>query len=330
MKYILASFVLVLFSTLYINFNVFQSYILQYDLIQEFNTKTLTNSTLQKIQNSNITMPNVTMTSLPLLPIYAAYKQAFGDTEQALSILNQPVNDNPYIGYRESLKSQIFYDLKVLDSSLFYAKKAYLKVPQNPIHFERLAIALAYKKEQDSLVTYFNLFQHDDEAVWKLFLASFIAIEGETPDEVISIAKRAKLKFPKSSDVSYFSNSIIYGLENVKLSSELSQKAEIFYENNDFKKAGELYEMASLKNPGIYSNFENAASCFLVTENYEKALKFSSIVLDSFNISLGKSAFTKAVSLNALGQKDEACKFIKISIKQGFKNAYPYLNQFCN
>jgi tetratricopeptide (TPR) repeat protein len=329
MKYAFTSLVFILFSTLFVNFNVFQSYILQRDLVTEFNSKQLNSSTLSKLQNSNISIPNVTMTSLPLLPIYAAYRHAFGETEEALDLLNLKSKDNDYIGYRDALKSQIFYDLKVLDSSLFYAKKAYFKVPQNPIHFERLAISLAYKKEQDSLIKYFTSFKHEDEVIWKLFLVSFLAMDGDYPKEVSSIAKKAKLKFPESADISLYSNSILFGLENVKLASELASQAEVLYNESDFKKAAELFEIASQKNPGVYSHYENAASSYLEVKNYKKALEYSSIVLDSFNIKLGKSEFVKALSLSALDENEDACAFIRLSIKRGYKTAYPFLNKFC-
>ncbi len=330
MKSILAIFLLVLFSTFYINFNVFQSYKLQFDLITEFNSKTLNRSTLTKFQKINTSIPNVIMTALPIAPLLAAYTHAFGESQDALEILNKNNNDNIYIGYREYLKSQIYYDLKVLDSSLYYAKEAYLKIPQNPQHFERLAIAFAYKNQGDSIVKYFNMFKHDDIAVWKLTLTSFLANDSlDITEEVSNIAIKAKLKFPDSAEISTFSNSILFGLENVKLASELAAQGEAAYNESDFKNAAELFEKASQKNPGEYTHFENAASSYLEIKDYQKSLQFSSIVLDSFNIKLGKSDFIKALSLNHIGENKQACTLIKLSAKRGFKNAYPFIEKFC-
>ena len=330
MKYVLTIFLLFILTSLFVNFNLFDSYLLQTDLITEINSKTLKRSTLDKLDNLNTRLPNVTMTALPLAPIHASYKLAFGEPLEAIDKLNDSVADNDYIGYREAMKSQVYYELKVLDSSLFYAKKAYLKIPQNPFHFERLVIAYAYKNQSDSIVKYFNLFKHEDIAIWKLFLSSFLANDSlKKTDDVFLLANKAKKKFPNSQDIAVFSNAINYGLENVKLASELATQGEAAYNESDFKSAAELFVEASRKNPGVYTNFENAASCYLELKDYEKALEYSSIVLDSFNIKLGKSEFLKALSLSNLGDKKQACTYIKLSIKRDFKNAYPYLNKYC-
>lgn len=331
MKFILYTFLLLLLSTLYINYNLFESYRLQYNLITEFNSKTLERSTYEKFKTINRKVPNVIMTALPIAPLYAAYTHAFGDTENALTILDEPVTDNIYIGYREYLKSQIYYDLKVLDSSLFYAKEAYLKIPQNPLHFERLITAYAYKNESDSIIKYFNMYNHDNIDIWKICLTSFLANDSLTRSEALyDIANKAKLKFAKSPEISTYANSILYGLNNVKMASNLAKEATLFYGKSDFVKAAQLFEQASNKNPGEYTHFENAASSYLELKNYKKSIELSNIVLDSFNIELGKSEFIKALSLNSIGEKDQACKLIKLSAKRGFKNAYPFINKFCN
>ena len=331
MKYVLTIFLFFILTSLYVNFNLFDSYLLQTDLITEINSKTLKRSTLIKLNKLNTQLPNVTMTSLPFAPIHASYKLAFGEPLEAIDKLNEKVNDNNYIVYREAMKSQVYYELKVLDSSLFYAKKAYLKIPQNPFHFERLVIAYAYKNQSDSIVKYFNLFNHEDIAIWKLFLSSFLANDSlKKTDDVFFIANKAKKKFPNSQDIAVFSNAINYGLENVKLASELSAQGEAAYNESDFKNAAELFEKASQKNPGVYTNFENVASSYLELKDYEKALEYSSIVLDSFNIKLGKSEFIKALSLNHIGENEQACTLIKLSAKRGFKNAYPFIEKFCN
>ena len=331
MKYILSLFLLALLSTFYINYNVFNSYKLQRNLITEFNSKTLNRSTLTQFQNLNTVIPNVVMTALPIAPLYAAYTHAFDDSQQALDILNKSINDNEYIGYREYLKSQIFYDLKVLDSSLFYAKEAYLKIPQNAAHFERLAIAFAYKNQGDSIVKYFNMFEHDDISIWQLTLTPFLANDSlDISQGVIDVAKRAKIKFPKSPEISTYSNSILFGFENVKRATDLAKQATVYYNNSDFLNSAELFELASQNNPGEYTHFENAASSYLEIKDYQKSLQYSSIVLDSFNIKLGKSEFIKAVSLNHMGENNKACKLIRLSAKRGFKNAYPLIEKFCN
>jgi tetratricopeptide (TPR) repeat protein len=332
MKTIKFIFVILLFlaiTSLYFNFNLFQSYILQSDLIVEYNNKSFTNTTFEKFKATNIDFPNVTITTLPLQPLLANYFHLFGETDTALKMLDVNLKDNKFIYYKEALKSQIFYELKSIDSSSYYAKKAYLNIPQNPIHFERLSFPLAYQKKFDSIVYYFNYVDHEDIVIWKLFFATLLTDDSEASFKTKAFAEKAKIRFPLDPDINVFSNSLLYGKENVELSNELAKQGEIFYTQREFSKASEFFEKSLKLNPGSYSNYENAAACFLEINDFKSALLYSSIVLDRFNLKKGKSEYIKALALYGLNKNDEACKYLRLSFKRGFKNAYPYLEKYC-
>ena len=313
----------------YINYSVFQSYIVQKEIIQDFNTRSFNSLTFDKFKSLNIDYPNVTITVLPLRAMLANYYQVSELYQEALDILDIKVSDNDYIGFRDALKSEIFYKLKVVDSSLYYAKRAYYKVPQNPVHFELLVIAHAYNKEFDSISKAFNYVDHTDVNIWRLFLATSLTNDSITNPQVKDIAKIALSKFNDNAEIFNLSSSILYGINNVSESVILQKDAEKSFNEGDFEQAAFLYEKSSELNPGSYASFENAAVSYLSINNYEKVLSNTSRVIDSFNITTGKSEYLRAIALKDLNKLDEACLFFRKSYKYGFSNAYQYLNKYC-
>lgn len=326
-KHILTTVLLV---CLFFNYQLFQSLIVQQDLINEFNTQTIKSETLDKLENLNINFPNVTITALPLRTIKANYLYRFGRVEEALELLNSKVIDNQYIHYNEYLKSQIYYELKDIDSSKYYAKQAYFSLPQNPLHFERLAFAYAFEGQFDSITTSFNYVEHKDIQNWKLYLLTMLNNPDENSISAKQLAIKAKDLFPQDNEILIYSNTLLYGEQNIFEAKRLAEIAEEKYKNSDFNSSAELFEKASTLNPGMYSYFENAAAAFSEIKEYEKALKYSSIVIDSFNISTGKSEFIKAISLTKLNNEEDACPLFRVSYKKGFEGAYPFLNKYCN
>ena len=326
-KYILTTVLLV---CLFFNFHLFQSLIVQQDLINEFNTQSIKSETLEKLENLNINFPNVTITALPLRTIKANYLYRFGRVEEALELLNSKVIDNQYIHYNDYLKSQIYYELKDIDSSKYYAQQAYYNLPQNPLHFERLAFAYAYEGQYDSITKSFNYVNHKDIQIWKLYLLTMLNNPDENSNTAKLLAIKAKDLFPQDNEILIYSNTLLYGEQNIFEAKRLAEIAEVKYENSDFNSSAKLYEKATTLNPGMYSYFENAAAAFSEIKEYEKALKYSSIVIDSFNISTGKSEFIKAISLIKLNNEEDACPLFRVSYKKGFEGAYPFLNKYCN
>ena len=170
MKSILSIFLLVLFSTFYINFNVFQSYKLQFDLITEFNSKTLNRSTLTKFQKINTSIPNVIMTALPIAPLLAAYTHAFGESQDALEILNKNnLNNNEFENdlWRQRLLADHYMNQYLYDMAL----PIYQKLFQNP----------GFSKDANLINNLANIYLGTDATKALEFSKQSMAINNENP-----------------------------------------------------------------------------------------------------------------------------------------------------
>ena len=83
--------------------------------------------------------------------------------------------------------------------------------------------------------------------------------------------------------------------------------------------------------PRDYSYYENAAlSAHLASKNQE-SLDLIQISMDSFpSRGDGKAEYIKALALIEIGQSDEACKYLRISRKNNFKQSFQLINKTCN
>ena len=96
----------VAFICLFINFRVYQSYVLQDSLLSEFNKSEVMQSTFEMVKEESFTIPNITATTLPLVALKANYYYRFGDLDSALNLLNLKINDNPHWYLKEFLKAE--------------------------------------------------------------------------------------------------------------------------------------------------------------------------------------------------------------------------------
>ena len=83
-KYI---FSLILLGLIIIHFVVLKSYIYQVDLIQDFNSGTYRLNNIEKLNSSNISFPNITITALPMQTMLANYYYHAEQYNEALGVL---------------------------------------------------------------------------------------------------------------------------------------------------------------------------------------------------------------------------------------------------
>ena len=119
------------------------------------------------------------------------------------------------------------------------------------------------------------------------------------------------------------------GYENLDDLGKIIIDAETFYKQDEFIKAGNLYEKAARINETEYTHFENAALSFYRGNNFEQAEKLFRYILDRFQTRNGKSEFYLGLLLYEKKEKDDACKFLNIAFQKGFPNSRRVKETFC-
>ena len=323
--------VVVLAVIVYINFLVFKSYIFQYDLIQEFNNGVRTENTLNKFNDQNLSIPNITVTTLPLTSLLADYNLKFKKYKEATDLLNLNISDNPHLFFNESVKSKLFIETQLKDSALFYSKKAFYGLPNNISNFSDLSIVLTSNKNLDELVKAFNYSNRDKQPeFWKVFLSSLIIISNdvEIPEDLKNQIKSKYFLFSDEEIFSYL-DIILLGAENIEKSKELIVKAEGFFSSGDFLSAANTY-LESLKfNPNQYSSYENAALSFMNIQMFKEANDSYDNLVSKFPNLTPKSNYYYGYILSKLNRKDEACKYIIKAYKANYKESVKLYNNIC-
>ena len=180
MKILKVSIIIIGLLTVYGSFLNNESSEIQVTLYNDFNTGKYTEESTIRFKNFNMDYPNLTLTSLPIRSVVAKYYLLGGEYNKALELLNQGESVNPYIMYTESVKTEIFDALKIQDSALIYAEKAFSGIPQNQKHFIDLAKSYVGYNKHEKLDSMFKIVRSSDVPdIWKFYLSSLLADESK-------------------------------------------------------------------------------------------------------------------------------------------------------
>ena len=328
-KYVLISVLIISFFSLASNFRVFESYVSQTNIITEFNSNSFNSITGEKVISNDLFYPNITITAIPFSGVKANYLMQEKQYFDALEVLNQSKKVNPFIYYNQSLKSKIFRTLQVKDSALYYGFQAYNGIPLNPVHFENIAIILASNDDGEELISQFLKVDHFDPQVYRILFASFLNLKDQSDERIKSIALNSLEHFSDNKEITNLALYVLYGLENVTESYNLSDKASELYSSNKFKEAIELYKKAIDLNPYDATFYENIGMCFYQLKQYEDVILFFEQSLEKKTSSLCKAEFFIGLSNVNLGKLEEGCLFLHKSKSLNYESAYNAIIKFC-
>lgn len=321
---------IVLICISYVSYKNFSSLILQSHLLKEFNENKYSDATLQLVINSEVSIPNVSVTTMPLNVMFARYYHVAGQHDKALKMLDRPIRDNPYLYTKETLKAQIYNYLDVSDSAEFYAKKAFSNLPGNAVNFELLIKSLLKKRDIKAIISAFdNVTVKTDSQFWRIYFSAVLNLNYENNTKILSQAKKAKKLFPNDKELNILSDYLLYGPINIRESVEINKKADSIFLTGQIDIAASLYVKGSELNPSNYTFFENAGLCLYRLKRYNEALPLLSKVVDSLNPLTGKSEYLLGMNLVELNRINEACKFFKKSMKFNFKPAFAEVSKNC-
>mgnify|MGYP001063206612 FL=1 len=178
MRYLV--FILSLFSV-YISISVYINFRVQLKVLYPDRSDSKITSLNQF--NEEITMfPNITVATIPIDAYRARYAVAV-DFDLATEYLTKSEKINPYVGYTEYLKAQIYFALGNIDSSTFYAEKAFIKWPKSFDNYKMYLKTLAFQGDSTGIVSAYGIIE------------DVFRDRSEYAEEFINSLANAKLKF---------------------------------------------------------------------------------------------------------------------------------------
>ena len=323
--------IIVTFCSVYLNYKVYNSYVVQTEITRDFNNRDYGQENFVKIQNLDLSYPNIGGTALPLYAFLAKYQITYKEYYKAIETLNQENNVNPYLMVIESLKAEVYSNLGIRDSVYYYSKIAYENLPKNARHFEQYIKVLVQKKDLNSIKKVFRESTiKSNYQYWLIYFAAVIKLKDNQDDEIAKYARLAITKFPNNDEIKTISAFILFGQENVTKSYELFQKGTKEFSNGDFEKSAAYYIEAISLNEMDYSFYENAGMALFKDKKYNESIEYFQKVINNFNPKTGKSEYGLASAYFKLGEKQKSCDLYLASMKFDFKPAFIDHSKKCN
>ena len=336
-KIILISFFLLIASfTTILNYTFFNSMKHQSALMYEYNANQFT-LPLFIFDNFNNEIPNITQTTIPIKFLKARYLYKLDSLSEALNLLHQARQDNPYILAPEAMIANIYLDLEIMDSARFYSKKAYYTIPNNNVHRDVYFNVLKADNDSIELKKAFELIKGTNNINhWLDYLLKMYSVVGSNNKDLIKTSEEFPIEILKNKNqieqLDYVKRLIKVGGVDITVSAELALEAENKFEEKEYELAGFLYQKASEFDPFEYSYLESAAISFNLAGNQKLAEQYFNKVISEFKPNNGKTEFYFGVMLMKQDRVDEACLNLKKASEYNYGNgsARDFYNQYCN
>ena len=321
--------ILVVLPSIYISKQVYESLKGQMLFLQDFNSKEYS-IPLNQVENYVPDIPNITVTTIPMNAIKARYFANAAKYDKALQLLKEIENPNPYLFYNELLTSQIYNAQGKLDSSLVYAKKAFLGLPNNALHSSHYLNIISQLKDKESLDEAFELLTFkNDPNNWKNYLIIANGLYPQKDPLLIERAKKASELFPDDQDIQDLYRQIAIGIQGLNQASQFSAAGLDYFNKGDHVNAALEFEKAIEANPLDYAHYENAATSNYLNGNLEKAIEQIDVVINEMNPLNGKCEYIKALIFIRMGDPIGACPLLETARDSGFAQAEGTIAQYC-
>ena len=325
----LVTMILMVFS-IFVTYKTFQSHKGQLTLLRDFNTNKYS-IPLDKVENITPSIPNITVTTIPMNSIKARYFTNLKKYDKALKLLTKGETANPYLFYSENQKSQIFLNMGKIDSAFVYARKAFYGLPKNALHASTYAQILGVKKDSKELLKAFEVInEQSGPIIWKNFLVILSQILPSKDPNFIKYASKGVELFPNDKEFFSMKKLAVVGQDKVNEATTISQLGLNYFNEKKYVEAALEFEKAAKIDMLEYAHCENAASAFFMAGDYEKTLIYSDRVINQFNPKTGKSEYIRSLVLFNYGNSSEACKLLKSSLDFGYSQAEATYQQRCN
>lgn len=252
-----------------------------------------------------------------------------GQDDKALEMLRAGITANPYLGFSETLMSQIFTKKNQRDSATYYAKDAYehLPIPPHFANYLNLLIQEGNTAEIDRIFVKDSV-KHDP-MVWKNYMIASNALKPTGDTVAVAVANRAIELFPADKDFLVLRKIAVLGKENVDRAFAISQEGSAFFQQQDFMNAAQKLSEAAALDPLEFSYFENTGAAYFSAGLYELSLPYFDKVIQELNPKSGKSEYIKGLALINLGRNEAACELFKAAKKYRYAAADQALQTHC-
>lgn len=269
--------------------------------------------TWQDINSKFPAIPNIAENNIPINDIKAWYLFRAQKYDEALYLLNQDKNANPYSMSKEWLKASIYTSRGMIDSAHFYSKKGFFIRPRNLSLFNIISRTSVPLNDTTTIQKAFREYKkyRDEPHAWKIYMRSLFAVHYDRT-ELLQLADSLAKVYPNDSEIQHTRFFIRAGFAGMK---------------RDFPEALENLLGIMKLNPNDYENMENIGITYYFLKDYNSAASYFKRVVDARVYPNGKSEFYLGNCLLQIGRKEEACKYLYVAANRNYQGAAILFNK---
>jgi len=278
---------------------------------------------IAEINQLNFTYPNINYTTIPILTFKALFNWKNGYVQEAKKLFKQGNKINPYLYVAEANLAQIFFEESEIDSSYYYAKKAFYGLPNNERHTNIFQTAIGAKGDMNELNTLFDIVKdRRKESIYAnhIALTANLKVYDSFTTKDKEIAKEAIKLFPDNIDIKKHSFMIMNSPNSIYQANKADQAALEFFNRKQYKKAILKWELAKKAIPTEPAYYLNIAQAQTTLGDY----KSSNTQLDSISIigtskNNGHEEYLRAMNKLLVNDESAACQNLIIAYRKGYK-----------
>ena len=310
------------------NYKVYKSQILQMTILRDFNAGQYS-IPLNQIETLISTIPNVTVTTIPMDAIKARYYFQYKKYDKALEYAQKAKFANPYLPYGDIISSQIYFLKGDLDRAKKYAKIAFFKMPNNTLHIAQYMKSLINTRDLDALEKAYP-FLIKSKNGWYSYLSTKLYLIPPGDQVTIKRAEKAFNLFPNDERFKNLFKKAKIGESRVSVAYKLGEKAQEKYSKQLYREAAKLYDEAIEIDPYEYSYYENASLSYYSYNQLDIATQRIDKVINEMNPLNGKCEYIKGLIYIKYGLNEDSCELLRTSLSSGFIASQNVLDQYCN
>jgi O-antigen ligase len=321
---------LLIIGAIYVNYQTYTSLKIQKFVMGEINEDP--KMALDEVKDAFPEIPNLSTSTLPIKALVARYYLRDKMNDEAMRLLNESDNVNPYLHYNDFIKTAIFSTQGNMDSTSYYAKRAFYNWPRATSYYKNMIFAAAKMKDTAEATKAFKTYikYRNSGEGWNQYILGLIEIN-QTPIAVTrALLDTAISKFPGDSAIFVNTKALLYGnaISNGNLPNYAALGAQAF-QKGKYKVAANYYLQASVAEPTNYTHFENMGICYYTAKSFEKAIQYFSRAIDFPSANTGKSEFFKAMSYIAMGNKVAGCSALQAAKAKNYPGVDVQMDQYC-
>jgi O-antigen ligase len=279
-------------------------------------------------------IPDLSATALPLKAMVARYYIIHKKYDEALALLKESDNVNPYLYYNDFLRTFIYAKKNNIDSALIYGKKAFYNRPNAPSYYKNVILAASDKKDSTEIEKAFKLIvgHFNTPFTWNNYLQGMYKVKGKVDAKLNHMLDSAIKLFPNDG-ATFRQTKVLFNRWAIDANNKTANDYEVdalkAFEHGQYVKAANYFMKAANIDPTNYTHAENIGMCLYNSQKYLDAITYFNKSIALGTSTTGKSEYYLGMSYIARGKKIEACNALQLANNKKYPDAAASIKSNC-